>query len=310
MRTAFKASKPPVPRHLERFLEMLLAERGAAANTVEAYRRDLGDLSAFLRADPADADSAALQRYLAMLARAGASPATQSRRLSALKQFYRHLHAEGLRPDDPSASLNAPRRRRPLPKLLSEAEVGRLLAAAADLPGPEGARLLAMMELLYAAGLRASELVRLPYPPLTDEGRLLRVLGKGGRERAVPVSLPALAALARYQALRGHFLTRPSQARWLFPSGGRAGHLTRQRLGQLLAELAVTAGLRRDRVSPHVLRHAFATHLLAGGADLRAVQQMLGHADIATTEIYTHVLEERLRQLVIRHHPLADGTAG
>jgi integrase/recombinase XerD len=289
---------------------MLLAERGAAANTVEAYRRDLADLARHLQSDPADADAAALKHYLHAVAQSGASPATQSRRLSALKQFYRHLHAEGLRTDDPSSGLDGPGQRRPLPKILSEAEVGRLLAAAAMLPGPEGARLLAMMELLYAAGLRASELVRLPYPPLTDGGRLLRVLGKGGRERAVPLSLPALAALARYETLRPLFIARASQSRWLFPSTGRAGHLTRQRLGQLLAELALAAGLPRERVSPHVLRHAFATHLLAGGADLRAVQQMLGHADIATTEIYTHVLEERLRQLVVRHHPLSDDTSG
>ena len=171
---------------------MLLAERGAAANTVEAYRRDLADLSGRLHCEPADADVAALKRYLKALADAGASPATQSRRLSAMRQFYRYLHAEGLRGDDPTATLDAPRRRRPLPKLLSVDEVARLLVAAAELPGPEGARLLAMMELLYASGLRVTELVTLPYPPLDAEGRLLLVRGKGGRERAVPHKTPSV----------------------------------------------------------------------------------------------------------------------
>ncbi len=299
--------RPRPSRQVESFLEMMAAERGAARNTLDSYRRDLADLAAFLAARGADiaaADSAALRAYLKRLADAGFAAGTAARRLSSLRQFYRFLVAEGLRADDPAAVLDAPRRRRPLPKILAEGDVDRLLAAARARDDPEGRRLSALLEILYAAGLRVSELVRLPWPLLRHEERFLVVRGKGDRERLVPLGEPARAALAAYLEVRPHFLGRRKASRWLFPSRGAEGHLTRQRFGQLLKEQAALAGLPAAKVSPHVLRHAFATHLLADGADLRAVQQMLGHADITTTQIYTHVLEDRLKATV-RRHPLA-----
>jgi integrase/recombinase XerD len=303
-----KVPASPASRHLEAFLEMLIAERGAAANTVEAYRRDLADFAGFLaqRGTPVEAaDTAALRAYLARLARAGMAPRTAARRLSALRQFHRFLYGEGVRSDDPTAALDSPRQGRPLPKYLSEAEVDQLLAAAHARPGPDGARLVTLLELLYATGLRVSELVGLPLAALARDRRLLSVRGKGNKERLVPLSGPARAALAAWLPVREAALGRGRASRWLFPSFGRSGHLTRHRLGQLLKELALAAGLAPARVSPHVLRHAFATHLLAHGADLRSVQRLLGHADISTTQIYTHVLEERLKSLVAEHHPLA-----
>ena len=294
--------------HIDAFLDMIVAERGAAANTVAAYRRDLAHAADWLARRGialAAADAANLQQYFRSLTRAGLAASTAARRLSALRQFFGFLHGEGRRPDDPAALLDAPRRARPLPKILSEAEVDRLLVCAKARSGPDGLRLRAMLELLYASGLRVSELVGLPFPPQPDDNRFLLVRGKGGKERLVPLSEPALAALDDYLALRPRFLKPGRQSPWLFPSRGGSGHLTRVRFNQLLDELALEAGLDPRRISPHVLRHAFASHLLAHGADLRAVQQMLGHADIATTQIYTHVLEERLKALVQRHHPLA-----
>jgi len=285
---------------------MLAAERGAARLTIDAYRRDLADFAGFIAAstlpiEAADAD--ALRRYFAGLARAGMAPRTTARRLSALRQFHRFLLAEGVRADDPTTALDAPRLGRPLPKLLGEAEVTALIDAARRLDGPEGLRLLCIVELLYATGLRISELVALPLARLREE-RFLLVRGKGGKERVVPLSEPARRALGDYIAVRGAFVAGAA-SRFLFPSRGAEGHLTRRRCGQLLKELALDAGIDPARVSPHVLRHAFASHLLGHGADLRSVQQMLGHADIATTQIYTHVLEDRLKSLVETHHPLA-----
>ena len=232
------------------------------------------------------------------------APRTTARRLSALRQFHKFLFAEGVRSDDPTGQLDSPRLGRPLPKLLAEAEIEALIAAARQMAGPEGKRLVCFVELLYATGLRVSELVALPLGRLRDE-RFLLVTGKGGKERLVPLSAPARQALADYAAVRGEFLAEGATSRFLFPSRGAEGHLTRRRCGQLLKTLALTAGLDPARVSPHVLRHAFASHLLDHGADLRSVQQMLGHADIATTQIYTHVQGERLRTLVETHHPLA-----
>ncbi len=336
-------------RHVEAFLEMLAAEHGAAANTIESYRRDLADFAAFAAkrdVRPEDADSRSLRDYLARLAQAGMSASTSARRLSALRRFFRFLHGEGVRSDDPTTALEGPRTMRPLPKYLNEAEVEKLLAAARAWKGAEGARLLALLEVLYATGLRVSELVALPLSALPREGRMLIVRGKGGKERMVPLSEPAEAALAAWRAVREQFIpARPgrgasidnargdSPARtamanvkarvkakakakarslssgrdspWLFPSRGASGHLTRARFQQLLKELAAAAGVPPRRVSPHVLRHSFASHMLAHGADLRALQQMLGHADIATTQIYTHVLEDRLKALVAASHPLA-----
>ncbi len=292
---------------------MLAAERGAARLMLAAYCNDLVDLADFLAARGMAlerADGAALHDYLAALTTRRLAPRTLARRLSAMRQFFRFLLGDGTRSDDPTAGLDAPQLGRPLPKVLGEAEVARLIDAAGAWPEPEGARLRCLLELLYATGLRVSELVGLPLAAAQRDPRFLLVRGKGGKERLVPLSIPARRALARYLEDRGRFLPpggRPDgrTGRWLFPSRGAAGHLTRQRCGQLLKALALAAGLDPARLSPHVLRHAFASHLLDHGADLRSVQQMLGHADIATTQIYTHVQGERLRRLVETAHPLA-----
>lgn len=301
------------------FLEMLAAERGAAANTLEAYRRDLEHCEDFLsgrRKSLGDAATEDLRAYLQALSASGMAPRTAARRLSALRQFYRFLYEDRLRGDDPTTGLESPRQGRPLPKILSEAEVDRLLEVARADPSPEGIRLLALLELLYATGLRVSELVSLPLSSTARDPRVLLVRGKGGRERLVPLSEPAREALSVYREIRTRFLMSKQAAKahdgkklpdspWLFPSRGKSGHLTRHRVGQLLKDLAMAAGLDPAKLSPHVLRHAFASHLLDHGADLRAVQKMLGHADISTTQIYTHVLSERMKSLVLNHHPLA-----
>lgn len=295
-------------RPVELFLEMLMVERGASANTLDAYRRDLRDFAGFLRTrgrTPETADTDDIRAYLNALSSAGLSARTAARRLSVLRQFCRFLFAENIRGDDPSAVIDSPRRGRPLPKVLDEAEVDALLTAARARPGPEGLRLTALLELLYATGLRVSELVSLPLAAVARGPRFLIVRGKGDKERMVPLSEPSRDALKAYTPVRGRFLPDGADSPFLFPSRGGDGYLTRQRFGQLLKSLAAAAGLDPARVSPHVLRHAFATHLLNRGADLRSVQKMLGHADISTTQIYTHVLEERLRTLVSEHHPLA-----
>ncbi len=294
------------------FFEMLAAERNAAANTLAAYRRDLEDLGTFLisrKSGFANAGAADLRAYLGFLADNDLSPRTQARRLSALKQFYRFLVEDGQRSDDPTASLDAPKLGRPLPKLLSENEMTSLIAVCIALDGAEGARLLAMIELLYATGLRVSELVRLPVSVVMRDQPFLTVRGKGNKERLVPLNGPARSALNAYLAHRGDFLKTLPSSPFLFPSRGKEGHLTRQRFGQMLKEIALKAGIDPIRVSPHVLRHAFATHLLDHGADLRSLQKMLGHADISTTQIYTHVQQDRLKSLVETHHPLAQSTS-
>lgn len=293
---------------VEPFLEMLVAEGGAAPNTVAAYRRDLEDLASFLKRrgrEPAEAAPGDLAAYLGALADAGLSPRTAARRLSALRRFYRFLVGEGRRGDDPTAALDGPRLGSALPKYLSEAEVDRLLAAARAMEGAEGIRLVALLELLYATGLRVSELVRLPVAALRGGRDHLIVRGKGGKDRLVPIGAAAREALAAYGEVRAGLLPAGAASPWLFPSRSAEGHLTRRRVGQLLDDLARDAGIPRAKVSPHVLRHAFATHLLANGADLRSVQQLLGHSDISTTQIYTHVLDARRRALVFGHHPLA-----
>jgi integrase/recombinase XerD len=294
---------------IEAFLETLAAERGAARNTLEAYGRDLRAASAALQPKSLRQASAVdLRCVVQAMATAGLAPSTQARRLSALRQFYGYLVSEGERDDDPSATLDAPRSGQSLPKFLSQTDVEALLQTANAMDGPEGARLAAIVELLYATGLRVSELVSLPLAAARQgsSAGALWLRGKGGRERMVPVGRAAVAALDRYLAVRGVFVTAPSMAKWLFPSRSTEGYLTRRRVGQLLKALALEAGLDPATVSPHVMRHAFATHLLAHGADLRALQTLLGHADIGTTQIYTHVLEERRRALVLEHHPLAD----
>jgi len=297
---------------------MLAAERGASENTRAAYRRDLLDLAKFLKADSGtalkQASSDDLRAYFEHLAQgdSASNPRTAARRLSAFRQFFRFLVSEAQRTDDPSSSLDAPKAGRRLPKTLSETEVLDLISAATERSGAEAARLICMMELLYAAGLRVSELVGLPIRALDRELRFLTVKGKGGKERLVPIGEAARQALAIYLPLRGAFTpagVKAEDSRWLFPSASaESGHLTRQRFGQLLKELALGAGLDPARVSPHVLRHAFATHLLDHGADLRIVQQLLGHSDITTTQIYTHVSGERMRAAVLQHHPLATGS--
>jgi len=287
---------------------MMTVERGAAANTIAAYRRDLESYLAFLAArgvDATDAVTGDIRDCLAGFEAAGIAPGTAARRLSAIRQFHRFLHGEGIREDDPTAVVDAPRRRRPLPKILDVEEVERLLDAARHMTGAHGVRMVAMLELLYATGLRVSELVSLPVAACARDREFLIVRGKGDKERLVPLGAPACAAVDAYRRLRSQHIADGTESRWLFPSRGAHGHLTRQRFAQMLKGLAVDAGIDPGRVSPHVLRHAFASHLLANGADLRSVQKMLGHADISTTQIYTHVIDARLRALVARAHPLA-----
>ncbi|PWS34240.1 recombinase XerD [Falsiroseomonas bella] len=289
---------------VEAFLEMLAAERGAARNTLHAYRADLEDFAAHARArgvPPAEARAELVQGYLRALSDAGLSARTAARRLSALRQFFRFLVREGARTDDPTVLAESPKLPASLPKALSEAEVEALLEGAARLPLKRGPLAVALVELLYSSGLRVSELTALHAGALRADAPLVAVLGKGGKERLVPISLRAREAAL---AARGE-PRKPS--RWLFPSRAAEGHITRQAVGAVLKDAALAAGLDPARVSPHVLRHSFATHLLSRGADLRSLQILLGHADIATTQIYTKVLDERLRRVVEEHHPLAGG---
>ena len=299
-------------RHLESFLEMMAAERGAAGNTVAAYRRDADDLLQFLTTLPGwptleNVEDRHIRLYLASLAARDLSTRTVSRRVAALRQLLGFLIAEGVRGDDPFARIDPPRRGRPLPSLLSEDEVARLLAAAKARSGIRGLRLHALMELLYASGLRVSELVALPVGALAGDRNLISVRGKGAKERLVPIGEPARAAVAAYLPHRHKFVPGGGGSKFLFPSRSREGHLSRAHFARELKVLAGECGLDATRISPHVLRHAFATHLLANDADLRSVQRMLGHADLATTEIYTHLVDERLKRLVEVHHPLAKG---
>jgi integrase/recombinase XerD len=300
-------------RRIEQFLEMLAAERNAAANTRAAYQRDLQDAAKFLktrRADLAGATTEDVGAYLASLDARGMTPRSAARRLSALRQFFKFLLAENHRGDDPSAAIDGPKLGRSLPKLLDEAEMAALIEVCAKLDGATGARLKVLVELSYASGLRVSELVQLPLAAVLREQPVLIVRGKGGKERMVPLNAPARAALNDYLAVRPQFLPKGAKTSlYLFPSRGKEGHLTRQRFGQLLKDIAAQAGIPPERISPHVLRHAFATHLLDHGADLRSLQKMLGHADIATTQIYTHVAGKRLQRLVETHHPLASAAA-
>ncbi|QQS13985.1 MAG: site-specific tyrosine recombinase XerD [Rhodospirillales bacterium] len=300
--------RPQRPPETELFLEMLAAERGAARNTLDSYGRDLDGLCAFLarrREGPLDATPEALRAYIASQRHIGMSGRTSARRLSAIRQFFRFLLADGRRADDPSSTLDSPRLERSLPKVLTQEEVAALIEAARRRDALEGLRLAALVELLYATGMRVSELVTLPLASVERDPEALIVRGKGDKERLVPLGEPARDAVLAWLGARAAALKGAHASPFLFPSRGREGHLTRQRFAQVLKELAVECGIAPSRVSPHVLRHAFASHLLAHGADLRAVQMMLGHADIATTQIYTHVLDEKLRALVEDKHPLA-----
>ncbi|MED5537507.1 MAG: site-specific tyrosine recombinase XerD [Pseudomonadota bacterium] len=293
---------------IEAFLEMMAVERDASPHTLAAYGRDLADAESALTSDGGlmQAPAEAVEAWFADLSRRGLSAATAARRRSSVRQFYRFALAEGWRTDDPSRRLDAPKQGRPLPKSLSRDEIDRLLAAAAARDAAAGLRLVALVELAYASGLRVSELLGLKVEAVRRDPAYLIVRGKGGKERLAPLNPAARTALKAWLTARdARRKPETPDSPWLFPSSGRSGHLTPRRFAQLLDEAAVAAGLDPARVSPHVLRHAFATHLLEGGADLRVVQTLLGHTDIATTQIYTHVATDRLAQVVQQNHPLA-----
>lgn len=308
---------------LESFLEMQSAERGASPNTLEAYGRDLQrfiDHLTDLGQTPINSDTNAIRAYLAILVKKNNKPSTQARQLSTIRQFYKFLFAEGLRTDNPAGSIESPRKSQSLPRILSIDEVASLLTMADDQARTtagsfakryRAVRLHALLELLYATGLRVSELVNLPALSASTTSQFLSVMGKGSKERMVPLSpksitaMTSLVALAQTTAKNKPSPSDISKSKWLFPASSTSGHLTRQAFARELKTLAQMAGIKPERVSPHVLRHAFASHLLQNGADLRSVQILLGHSDISTTQIYTHVLEDRLRQLVEDHHPLA-----
>jgi integrase/recombinase XerD len=302
---------------IEAFLEMMAAERGAALNTLEAYRRDLDDYVAAIADAGKSLRSVAtddIRAYFARLKSHGFAATTTARRLSAIRQLHRFLAAEGLRKDDPAAILEGPRQAQRLPKILSIDEVNRLLATAKELFDTasepwfalNAARNLCLIELLYATGLRVSELVSLPKSAARRREPLILVRGKGGRERLVPLSEPARETVAQYRSLLEKTVPRIAASPWLFPADGESGHLSRQVFARDIKVIAAAAGISAARVSPHVLRHAFASHLLQNGADLRIVQELLGHADISTTQIYTHVLDERMKAMVRDLHPLND----
>ncbi len=294
------------------YLDMLSAERGAAANTLAAYRRDLDDYLGYLAdagVDPAEADVANVRAYIADLEPRGLKASSAARKLSCIRGFHKFLYAEGYAQGDPSGPVAGPRRAQTLPKVLSIAEVDGLLAVARErvaaaesrADAARGRKMLCLLELLYATGLRVSELIALPRSAASTRERFLVVTGKGGRERLVP-----LTEVAR-DAMREHLAHVPGEGPWLFPADSESGHLTRQAFARDLKVAGAAAGIREDRISPHVLRHAFASHLLRNGADLRIVQELLGHADISTTQIYTHVLDDRLKSMVRDLHPLNDG---
>jgi integrase/recombinase XerD len=299
--------------HVGAFLEMMSAERGAARNTIDAYRRDLSDYCAFLARKGVGVTGAGREQvtqYLAELDANGIAASSSARKLSAIRQFHKFLAADGVRADDPTRIIAAPKARRALPKVLSLAEIDRLLQLAEAEVELEGAteaqramshRLYVLLELLYATGMRVSEVVSLKRAQVMRDASFLTIRGKGAKERIVP-----LTDRAR-DAVKAYFGTLEPGSPWLFPAGGDSGYLSRQVFARELKGLAARAGIGAARISPHVLRHAFASHLLAGGADLRVVQTLLGHADISTTQIYTHVLDEKLRTLVESHHPLAEG---
>jgi integrase/recombinase XerD len=297
------------------FLDMQAAERGASRNTLEAYRRDLADYFAFLAEEgtaPEKAQAATIRGFLASLQERGLKASSAARRLSAVRQFHKFLYAEGYAPADPTAAIGAPKRGRVLPKVLSVDDVDRLLRVAHEAaarpeasPGErlKAARMACLLELLYATGLRVSELMALPRSAAKTKDRFLVVRGKGAKERLVPLTEAAREAARTYLSLLEARGGPPGP--WLFPADSASGHLARQAFARDLKAVAAAATIRSDRISPHVLRHAFASHLLQNGADLRVVQELLGHSDISTTQIYTHVLDERLKSMVRDLHPLA-----
>ena len=307
-------------RHAGLFLDMLAAERGASRNTLDAYRRDLDDYLAYLHeagSRPDAAAAATIRGFMASLEERGLKASSAARRLSAVRQFHKFLYVEGYAPADPTAAVSAPKRGRVLPKVLSIDEVDRLLQVASEgIAHPQAtpperlraARMTCLLELLYATGLRVSELMALPKSAAKTRDRFLVVRGKGAKERLVPLTDAAKEAANTYLALLEE--QKKATGPWLFPADSESGHLTRQAFARDLKAVAGAAGLRADKVSPHVLRHAFASHLLQNGADLRVVQELLGHSDISTTQIYTHVLDERLKSMVRDLHPLAESGEG
>lgn len=291
-------------RQIDAFLEMMIAERGASMRTIESYRRDLTDLLAFLdikNIEMRKAKRSDLQAYLHTVVENHLSPKTQSRRLSSIHEFYRFLYSEDLIKKNPADYLQTPKIGKSLPKYLTEEEVLKLIETASQ----KNERMHVMLELLYASGMRVSELVSLPVLSITKDNKMISIIGKGGKERIVPLNEPAMKALDKWLLLRELKLKRGRTSKWLFPSPSKEGHLTRDGFFKALKEIALLSGINPAKVSPHVFRHSFASHLIAHDADLRSVQKMLGHADIATTEIYTHILQDRLKKTVEKSHPLA-----
>ena len=300
----------PVNPLIDSFLNMLVAERGATVNTVSAYLNDISHFKKYLTENEIDSkiescSKDSISNYIKYLSKNGLNPRTATRRLSSLRQFFLFLQSENHRSDNPTNNVDGPRQIKSLPKLLSEEEVEQLFEQANQIVGPEGIRLVCLLEIVYAAGLRVSELISLPNTALSQDQNILLVRGKGGKERLVPLTISAIDSINAYREVRHVFLKSNRESKFLFPSRSKEGFLTRRRVGQLLKDLAIASNINPEKVSPHVLRHAFATHLLDHGADLRSLQKMLGHADISTTQIYTHVLSKRLMSVVSSHHPLA-----
>ena len=288
---------------IESFLDMMSAERGASVNTIAAYRRDLLDFAG--RADMKRATRDDVRKYLAVLTKAGIAGSSQARKLSALRQFFGFLYTDGIRKDDPTSAIDAPKRARPLPKIITRDDIDALIGAARQQESPEGLRLLCIVEMLYAAGLRVTELAGLPLASVRGKDGFIIVRGKGRKERMAPLNPSAREAIKAYLDVREEFVPKGDRSKFLFPSRSAERYLTRRRVHQMLKELALKANIDPDKLSPHVLRHAFATHLVEGGADLRSVQTLLGHADIATTQIYTHVASDRLTAVMEAAHPLS-----
>ena len=301
-----KKDKTPKDHQLQLFLDMMATERGSAKNTLLAYLTDIQDFGVFIKGKPfVSATQTDLRAFLAYLTKQGFSPRTQARKTSALRKFYEFLLQEKAIAQDPTISLDRPKIGRSLPKYLSETDITKLITTIHENTSPEGLRLAALLEIFYASGMRVSEVMSLALAQIQLDREFLIIRGKGDKERLVPLSIPAKKSIDEYLAIRPYFLVDNRPSPFLFPSKAKQGYLTRQRMGQLLKELATKSGLPPKKISPHVIRHAFATHLLSHGADLRVVQQLLGHADISTTQIYTHILDERLKDLVFDHHPLA-----